>query len=167
MFLAAVAVQADSENLTNDARVILHRVVANRPTHDFVLKARLLPTREKSIPLEILVKNSAADTRTIYRTTGFALLVIQPIQAESRFYLGGTNELTGLRRTERLLGSHFTYYDLGVPFLRWPNAKLLDEARVRGRDCFAIESRAEGEPYARVKMYIDKEYYALLRAEEF
>jgi hypothetical protein len=167
MFLAAAAVQADSGNLTNDARAILHRVVANRPARDFVLKARLLPTREESIPLEILVKNSAADTRTIYRATGFALLVIQPVQAEPRFYLGGTNELTGLRRTERLLGSHFTYYDLGVPFLRWPNEKFLGEDIMRGQGCFVLETAATNAPYARVKMWIHKDYFALLRAEAF
>ena len=167
MFLAAAAAQADSVDSTNDARAILHRVLANRPTKDFVLKARLFPTRENPIPLEILVKNTETDTRTIYRTNGFALLVIQPVQAEPRFYLGGTNELTGLRRTERLLGSHFTYYDLGVPFLHWTNEKFLGEDIMRGQECFVLETAATNAPYARVKMWIHKDYFALLRAESF
>ena len=165
--LAAGTLQADSGNLTNDARAILHRVVVNRPTQDFVLKARLFPAREKSIPLEILVKNSAEDTRTIYRTSGFALLVIQPVQAEPRFFLGGTNELTGLRRMGKLLGSHFTYYDLGTPFLHWPNEKFLGEELMRGRQCFLLETATTNAPYARVKMWIDEEFFALLRAEAF
>ena len=165
--LAAGTVQADSGILTNDARAIIHRVIANRPTQDFVLKARLFPTRERSIPLEILVKNSTEDTRTIFRAPGFALLVIQPMQSEPRFYLNGTNELTGLRRTEKLLGSHFTYYDLGVPFLHWPNEKFLGEELMRGRTCFLIETATTNAPYARVKMWIDDEYFALLRAEAF
>lgn len=168
MFLVATAVQADGVTSTNDARAILQRVIANRPTRDFVLKARLLPTRDASfIPLEILVKNTVADTRTIYRATGFSLLVVQPLQAEPRFYLGGTNELTGLRRTERLLGSHFTYYDLGVPFLRWPNEKFIGDDIMRGQECFVLETAVTNAPYARVKMWIQKDYFALLRAEAF
>jgi hypothetical protein len=165
--LATAAVQADSGSLTNDARAILHRVVANRPAQDFVLKARLFPTREESILLDILVKGAAADTRTIYRTSAFALLVIQPVQGEPRFYLNGTNELAGLRLTERLLGSHFTYYDLGVPFLRWPNEKFLGEDILRTRQCFLLETATSNAPCARVKMWIDEEAFALLRAEVF
>jgi hypothetical protein len=117
--------------------------------------------------VEILVKNTAAETRTIYRGSNTEALVVQPLHGEPKFYLRGVGELTGARRTQPLLGSRFTYYDLGLAFLHWPNAKLLEEGRVRGRDCFAIESKADGEPYARVKLWIDKEYYALLRAEGF
>ena len=148
-------------------RAILERVLANRPVKDFSLKARLFVGRGEPVPLEILIKNDAEVTRTIYRAGQTEALVVQPVRGEPRFYLRGVAELTGARRMEKLLGSHFSFYDLGLPFLRWPNTKFLDEERARGRDCFAIESVAEGEPYARVKMWIDKEYYALLRAEAF
>ena len=165
--LLALDARADGGPTNQDAQVILGRVLANRPTKDFSLKARLFVGREDPIPVEILTKNAVDETRTIYRGGQTEALVVQPIRGEPRFYLRGAGELTGARRTEKLLGSHFSYYDLGLPFLRWPNAKFLGEERVRGRDCFAIESRADGETYARVKMYIDKEYYALLRAEAF
>jgi outer membrane lipoprotein-sorting protein len=89
------------------------------------------------------------------------------VRAEPRFYLGGTNELTGLRRTERFLGSHFTYYDLGAPFLLWQNEKFLGEDIMRGQECFILETATSNAPYARVKMWIHKEYFALLRAEAF
>src|SRR5579859_6534661 len=158
---------ADSGPTNQDARVILDRVLANRPIKDFSLKARLFVGTNDPVPMEMLVKNTATETLTIYRNGKTEALVIQPFHGEPRFYLRGAGELTGTNRTEKLLGSQFTYYDLGLPFLRWPNAKYLGEERVRGRDCFAIESRADGEPYARVKLYIDKEYYALLRAEAF
>ncbi len=165
--LLALNARADGGPTNQDAQAILGRVLANRPTKDFSLKARLFVGREDPIPVEILTKNTTDETRTIYRGGQTEALVVQPIHGAPRFYLRGAGELTGARRTEKLLGSHFTYYDLGLPFLRWPNPKFLGEERVRGRDCFAIESRADGEPYARVKMYIDKEYYALLRAEAF
>ena len=165
--LLALNAHADGGSTNPEARAILGRVLSNRPTKDFSLKARLFVGREDPIPVEILTKNAMDGTRTIYRGGQTEALVVQPIHGEPRFYVRGTGELTGARRTEKLLGSHFTYYDLGLPFLRWPNAKFLGEERVRGRDCFAIESRADGDPYARVKMYIDKEYYALLRTEAF
>jgi hypothetical protein len=165
--LLSFSAHADDSSTNQNAQAILARVLANRPTRDFSLKARLFVGSEDPIFLEILAKNAADETRTIYRGGKTEALVVQPVHGEPRFYLRGMGELTGAKRTEKLLGSYFTYYDLGLPYLHWPNAKFLSEERVRGRDCFAIESRADGEPYARVKMYIDKAYYALLRAEAF
>jgi hypothetical protein len=158
---------ADSAPTNQTAQAILDRVLANRPQKDFSLKARLFVGDQDPVPVEIFVKNTAGETRTLYRGGKTEALVVQPVHGEPKFYVRGVGELTGNQRTQKLLGSNFTYYDLGLTFLRWPNVKLLDEDRVRGRDCFAIEARADGEPYARVKLWIDKEYYALLRAEAF
>jgi hypothetical protein len=162
-----VMAYADPVSTNQDAQAILDRVLANRPTKDFSLKARLFVGGEDPVPVEILTKNTADETRTLYRAGQTEALIVQPLHGEPRFYLRGAGELTGAQRTTNLLGSQFAYYDLGLPFLRWPGAKLLGDDRVRARDCFAIESTAEGEPYARVKLWIDKEYYALLRAEAF
>ncbi len=158
---------ADAAPTNQTAQAILDRVLANRPTKDFSLKARLFVGEQDPMPVEIFVKNTAEETRTLYRGGKTEALVVQPLHGEPKFYLRGVGELTGNQRTQRLLGSNFTYYDLGLAFLHWPNVKLLDEDRVRGRDCFAIEARADGEPYTRVKLWIDEEYYALLRAEAF
>jgi hypothetical protein len=158
---------ADPPKTNQDARAILERVLANRPQKDFSLKARLFVVTQEPVPVEILVKNTAEDTRTVYRGSNTEALVVQPLHGLPKFYLRGVGELTGAKRTQPLLGSRFTYYDLGLAFLHWPNAKYIEEGRVRGRDCFAIESKANGEPYTRVKLWIDKEYYALLRAEAF
>lgn len=158
---------ADSAPTNQTAQAILDRVLSNRPQKDFSLKARLFVGGADPVPVEIFVKNTAGETRTLYRGGQTEALVVQPLHGEPKFYLRGAGELTGNRRTEKLLGSNFTYYDLGLTFLHWPTMKLLDEDRVRGRDCFAIEAKADGEPYTRVKVWIDKEYYALLRAEAF
>ena len=165
--LLSLQAYADFAPTNQDARVILERVLANRPVKDFSLKARLFVGSEDPVMVGILVKNTATETRTIYRTAKMEMLVVQPMNGEPHFYLRGVGELVGAQRTGKLLGSEFSYYDLGLPFLRWPQAKFLGEDRVRARDCFAIESSADGEPYARVKVWIDKEYYALLRAEAF
>jgi hypothetical protein len=169
--LCLLAVSAKSDiGLTNanlDARTILDRVLANRLTKDFSLKARLFVGRGDPVPVDILMKNSPEETRTIYRAGKTEALVVQPVHSAPHFYVRGRGELTGAQRSEKFLGSDFTYFDLGLPFLQWPAAKFLGEERVRGRDCYAIESTANGEPYARVRMWIDKEYFALLRSEAF
>ena len=38
---------------------------------------------------------------------------------------------------------------------------------MRGQECFVLETAATNAPYARVKMWIHKNYFALLRAEAF
>ncbi len=144
-----------------DARVLLERVMANRAMKDFALKGRLSVSRDQLVPIEVLVKNTPAETRTIYRAATTEVLIVQPVGGETRYFLRGA------KITARLLGSEFTYYDLGMPFLHWPNPKYVSEDRVRGRDCHVVEVRATGEPYARAKLWIDHEYFALLRAEAF
>lgn len=158
---------ADSGVSTNEPREILARTLANRPEKDFELKARFFASRDPAVPLEILVKNAATEVRTLYKAGSTELLVIALDGGEVRYYLRGTGELTGDQRMGKFLNSSFSYYDLGVPFLRWTAGKDLGEDRIRGRDCYLVETMAVNEPYARVKMWIDKEYAALLRAEAY
>ena len=150
-----------------DARALLERVAANRATKDFSLKARLFVSRDRTVPVEILVKNTPTETRTVYRSGTNELLVVQPIQGSARFFLAGTGELTGERRVERFLGSQFGCYDLSVSYLHWANPKVVGDDRMRGRDCYICEVKAPGEPYASVKLWIDREYPALLRVEAY
>lgn len=156
MALLAVLLLADV-----NATALLERVVANRAPKDFSLKARLFVTRDKILPVEILVKSTATETRTIYRSGTNEVLIVQPVSGETRYFLRGA------KVTDKFLDSEFTYYDLGLPFLHWPEAKSLGQDRVRGRDCHLIEVRASGQPYARAKLWIDKEYPALFRVEAF
>jgi len=162
-----VMARADGGSTNVPADTLIAQVVANRPTKDFSLKARLFVTREDVVPVEVLVKNSKTETRTIYRNDKTQLLVIQPVHGEPRYFLRGVGELTGEQRMSRLLGSQFSYYDLGMPFLQWPNPKLLGEERTRGRDCYVVEVSATNQPYASGRIWIDKEYVAPLRTEAF
>ncbi len=140
--LLSVNGYADSASTNEDARAILGRVLANRPLKDFSLKARLFVGSADPVMVDILVKNTAADTRTIYRTAKTQALIVQPVKGEPTFYLRGVGELTGARRMEKLLGSEFSYYDLGLPFLRWPNPKLLDtDARCAAGIVLGLRSR--------------------------
>lgn len=168
-FLAGLllALSACVAHAEDDARALLQRVITNRAAKDLALKARLFLTREKFVPVEILIQNRPTETRTLYRTETTRFLVVQPLAGEPSLFLAGTGELTGKQRLEKLMGSEFVYYDLGLPFLRWPDAKLLGDDRIRGRDCLLVESRATDQPYARVKLWLDKEYGALLRVEAF
>jgi hypothetical protein len=167
-FLAAVAMALVALPVgAEDAAALLQRVTDNRPAKDISLKGRLFPTREKFVPVEILLKILPAETRTIYRGGATELLVVQPLRGAAKYYLKGKGELTGEARLGKLLDSHFTFYDLALPYLRWPDPKLVGEERSRGRDCHLVEVTGTNQPYARVKLWIDKEYAALLRAEAF
>jgi hypothetical protein len=165
--LPAALMWADSGDTTASARAILERVLENRPSKDLALKARLWATRESWVPVEILVKNLPAETRTIYRTKEEAALIVQPVDAPPRYFLMGRGELTGEARLQRLAGSQFRLYDLGLPFLQWSTATLVGQERMRGRTCHLIEVQAEGQPYVKVRLWIDKETMALLRAEAY
>ncbi len=158
---------ADVGSTNVSAGAVLARVLESRPTKDFSLKARLFVSHGEPVPVEILVKNTPVETRTVYRAGQTEALIVQTVRGEPQFYLRGAGQLTGARRMQRLLQSYFTFYDLGLPFLRWPNPKFVEMGRVRGRDCLIIESSATGEPYARVQMFIDKQYNALLRVTAF
>jgi hypothetical protein len=162
--LALAALPAWAEE-TNSATAIIEKMLARRPDRDLSLRARLTVDRNPPVPVEVLMQHRPDETRTIYRGAGKELLVVQPLAAAPRFYLKGTGELVGDQRLERWLGSHFTCYDLGLPFLRWPKRKLAGEDLLRGRDCWLIECAASNQPYASVKLWIDQEYCALLRAE--
>lgn len=149
------------------ATAILQRVLAQRAPKDFSLKARLFLTREQAIPVTLFVHNTAAGAATLIRAGDDELLVMQPVAGPVRFYRPGRGEITGADRARPFARSHFAIYDLGLPFLRWADLKLSREDRQRGRDCYVIEATATGEPYARAALWIDKESFALLRAEAF
>ena len=150
-----------------DAVGVIQRMLAHRAQQDFSLHARLDVTRTQSTNLTMLVRNTPDETRTIFRAGTTELLIVQPVTGAPRWFLRGTGELTGARLMEKWLGSEFTIYDLGMPFLRWPDAKLAGEGRVRGQDCLVLEMTATNQPYGRVKLWVDQQYFALLRAEAF
>lgn len=159
ILLLAVGIARGETNV--DARALLERVAAHRAIKDFSLKARLFVTPDRPVPVEVLVKNAVTETRTIYRAGTNDVLIVQPVNAEPRYFLRGA------KSADKFFGSEFTYYDLGFPFLHWPEPKSIGEDRVRGRDCHVVEVRATGQPYARAKLWIDREYSALLRLEAF
>jgi len=108
---------ADSAGTNLTAQAILDRVLANRAQKDFSLKARLFVGTADPVPVEILVKNMPAEARTIYRGSNTEALIVQPVHGAPKFYVRGVGELTRNQRTQKLLGSNFTYYDLGLAFL--------------------------------------------------
>ena len=159
--LLALAVRAEEA-----ADVIAH-MLAHRSQQDFSLQARLEVTRDQMTNLTLLVHNTPTETRTIFRAGTTELLIVQPVTGTPRWFLRGAGELTGAQRMGKLLGSEFTFYDLGMPFLRWPDAKLTGTARTRGLDCFVLEMTATNQPYGRVKLWVDQKYFALLRVEAY
>ena len=159
--LLALAVRAE------EAADVIEHMLAHRAQQDFSLQARLEVTRDQTTNLTLLVHNTPTETRTIFRAGTTELLIVQPVTGTPRWFLRGAGELTGAQRMGKLLGSEFTFYDLGMPFLRWPDAKLTGSARARGLDCFVLEMTATNQPYGRVKLWVDQKYFALLRVEAY
>lgn len=159
---------APDTNLT--ATAIMARALANRPMQDLSLKARLsVTTRGEKLPVEIFIRNTPDETRTIYRGDKTDLLVIQPLHGFARFYLRGTGRLNDARQQEPLLQSSFSLYDLGFPFMHWPELTATGHDRVRGRDSYLLEAKSgtTKAPYGKVKLWIDQTYFGLVRAEAF
>ena len=150
-----------------NAAGVIQQMLAHRAQQDFSLQARLDVNRDVSTNLTMLVHNTPTETRTIFRAGKSELLIVQPVAGAPHWFLRGAGELTGTRLLEKWLGSEFTYYDLGMPFLRWPDVKLIGPARTRGLDCLVLELTATNQPYGRVKLWVDQKYFALLRVEAF
>ena len=165
-FLFLVLLLAPAVRAEEAADVIAH-MLAHRAQQDFSLQARLEVNRDQTTNLTLLVHNTPTETSTIFRAGTTELLIVQPVTGAPRWFLRGAGELTGARRMEKLLGSEFTFYDLGMPFLRWPDSKLTGPARARGLDCFVLEMTATNQPYGRVKLWVDQKYFALLRVEAY
>ena len=150
-----------------NAAGVIQQMLAHRAQQDFLLQARLDVNRDVSTNLTMLVHNTPTETRTLFRAGTTELLIVQPVTGVPHWFLRGSGELTGPRLLEKWLGSEFTYYDLGMPFLHWPDAKLIGPARTRGLDCLVLELTATNQPYGRVKLWVDQKYFALLRVEAF
>jgi hypothetical protein len=159
-------VRGDEPSTNVSAAGIMSEMLAHRALHDFSLKARLTIEHDRVEEVDVRVHNTPTETRSIYHAGKTELLIVQPVSGEARWFLRGVGELTGDNRLEKFGGSQFTFYDLGVPFLKWPGSKLVGVDRVRGRDCDVVEiAGATGQPYSKVKLWVDREFVAMLRAE--
>lgn len=59
---------------------------------------------------------------------------------------------------EKIRGTDVTYDDLSMRFLYWPNARILQQEKLKGRDCIRVGMRnPDGSgAYASVEVWIDK-----------
>ncbi len=75
---------------------------------------------------------------------------------------------------QRIQNTDFSWADLTLAFLWWPEARLVGTDRLRGRTCHLVDAYAPDArdgastgtaPYARVRAWVDQEMYMLLQAE--
>jgi hypothetical protein len=67
-------------------------------------------------------------------------------------------------------GSDFSFGDLGLEFLHWPDQKLLQKEMRRSRSCRVLEStnpHPTPGSYAKVKSWVDNESHGILLAQAF
>lgn len=82
---------------------------------------------------------------------------------------GRRQELTGAALSTPIASSCVTPADLALSFLYWPNAKMLgdDVLRTRGAWKLQVHAPRTDEPYAVVRVWIDKQSGAILRMEGY
>ena len=72
--------------------------------------------------------------------------------------------------TEVIQGTDVTWFDISLSFLWWRPAVLIGEETILDRPCFIVEampSPGERSPYAKVRLWIDRQHLFLLRAEGY
>jgi len=72
--------------------------------------------------------------------------------------------------TASIRETDMSWADLCLSFLWWPHAGHAGQDMIRGRPCFMIDVRpsdADRAPYARVRLWIDKEIRMMVQAEAF
>lgn len=74
--------------------------------------------------------------------------------------------VTGMEKTKAVAGTDLAYEDLGIDFLRWPDAKLVGHDNVMMLDCWAYEANPPvASNYAKVRYWISKTYLTMIRAD--
>lgn len=152
----------------NPAAELVARVLAQRPRTDLELRGRLWNAREEATPLTVHAQYREEETRIVYRTDRVELLVVQPLRGASRLFLRGSGELRGAARWATFPGTSIAFADLAMDFLQWPVEPNVRQERVRSRECYRVETVAppgHEEPARRARIWIDREYLAVLRAE--
>ena len=134
---------------------------------DLILRGRV-QSGEKKIPVVV---------RTRDRLIQFEFQD-RPLQIRVRFAPEGSliqkrakpdadwQVVTGVEKTKEVMGTDLAYEDLGIDFLRWPNAKLVGTDSIMMLDCWTYEAYPPVESnYAKVRYWISKTYLTMIRAD--
>jgi len=74
--------------------------------------------------------------------------------------------VTGQEKTSPVAGTDLAYEDLGIDFLRWPDAKLVGTDNIMMLDCWTYEANPPVQSnYAKVRYWISKTYLTMIRAD--
>jgi hypothetical protein len=74
--------------------------------------------------------------------------------------------VTGKEKTKEVAGTDLAYEDLGIDFLRWPDAKLVGTDHIMMLECWTYEANPPVESnYTKVRYWISKTYLTMIRAD--
>jgi hypothetical protein len=160
---------------------IVERVRENRAPKDLVLQARLFPQGPRGTPqsgvvrMELLIRNTPDAVKTVLRVPekGTTIYIMAPLRGGAAQFWASEDgkparKLDADEVFAPFLGSHFSLFDLSMPFLRWPPQKNFSEEPRRGRSHYVLDSRPPADevgPYARILWWADKDAFAPTRAE--
>jgi len=156
-------------------------------TQRMILETKAAGGQERHRELQVFTKRYADDEEKTLSFllaspevagTGFLQWTHRGRDDEQWLYLPEfrrTRQITARLRDESFVGTDFTYRDLEIlgKILRWSEheatTRRLDDTNVGGASCYAIEMRpqAEGMPYARIHIALDRDRLLLRQLDFF
>jgi outer membrane lipoprotein-sorting protein len=130
----------------------------------------VLRTEGKKVPFHLTVKDNAV--RWEFSNPSQAL-VLRLGESGSQFEEiagDGKRKVTAARLDERVRGSEITYADLAMEYLYWPGAAVEGEQTILTMKCWqvlCVPPAKSSSPYGKVRIWVEKNSGALLKAEMF
>ena len=175
-----------------EALAFVQDLLAQQPVREFaidgVFRIRHPDGRRTQVPVRYSIELGESEWKSIYatgRTQSMGpeeLIVTHQFKAPNRYQfkqisLDGSRtnlmNLTGSEAAVSLAGSDFLLTDLGLEFLRWPDQRLIRDAKITmrwGRPMKVVES-VNPPPfiggYSKVVSWIDSELGSVVRAEAY
>jgi hypothetical protein len=179
---------ADTRDALTKGKALAEIVRTQRPAGNTLskgtLKVRTGDGRRQSVPVEVRVDMGTNAWNTSYRASfpdgrRETLTVVNPPEAPPHFILhraagdGNVAEVRPQRPDElfaAFAGTDFSFVDLGMVFLHWPEQRWLGRETRRTRSCNLLESvnpMPMPGSYKRVLTWVDEETAGIVRAEAY
>jgi hypothetical protein len=120
----------------------------------------LLTTHDR----ELLYRFASADLSLRIRVDRDRTIIEKKAKGDAQWV-----PVAGSDRSGHILGTDLTYEDLSLDFIRWKRVHPLGTDSIKTLSAWVFEAEPEVSPsqYAKVRFWISREYFALLRADGY
>ncbi|MGQ9661722.1 MAG: outer membrane lipoprotein-sorting protein [Kiritimatiellia bacterium] len=190
------AVESAELPIGASARPLLDAVLANLPREPLMIRGDAIVRRQKGLVVtqfafEMLLQWGAEPVEARYTLfdplgrTLEQLTISRPRGQSPRFVYARGDPLVPADLPDlysAVQGSDFSWMDLSLSFLWWPEGTVIGKEEVRGRECYLVElnnpedssagsnqeqARVVRPGYVRVVLWVDCQFAMLLQAEGY